>query len=408
MSQRGRRATGDDDARLTDAARLLASDTAADLLRVAADAAGAGIEDWSRRSVHRRERSVSAVYEVDLVGDGWQRSVLLVAHVDRDGPPPGTLQVTDGELTIALWRFPDDPYLPGLAPAVHRGRVRELLDHLSAPPGTVGLHTRAYRPSRRAVVEVVIDGPGDRGRVLYLKVLAGDRAAEIADLHRQLEGVVPVPAVLGVARGQGIVALEALGGRTLRSTLVDGERLPDPGELVELSRRLAASELRARRDPVAFVDPTRHVALLADLVPEERDRVAAAAEVAREVAGPLVPVHGDLHDGQLLCEDGTVVGLLDVDGAGPGRLAHEVGSLVAHLEAIGHVWPSVADRAIGYAAEVAGAYRPLIAERDLARAAAGAWLGLATGPYRAQDEDWQEATRTRIARAAAWMRRATG
>jgi hypothetical protein len=390
------------------AARLLGGDGVASLLSAAAEATGAGVASWTRRSLHRRgTSSVSGVYEVELVGPDWTRSVLLVAHVDREGPHPDALEVTDGELRVAMWRFPMDPYMPGLPSAVHRGRVRELLDRLAAPPGDVALRTRAYRPARRAVVEVVIDDEASRGRVLYLKVLAGDRADELAHVHRQLVSSLPVPQVLGVARAQGIVALETLPGRTLRSATVDGVDLPDPGQLLELSRRLAGSGLQARRDPVAFADPTRHVALLAELVPDQRSRLEEIAGAAREVTGPLVPVHGDLHDGQLLCQDGEVVGLLDVDGAGPGRLAHDAGSLVAHLEAIGDVWPDAADRAGDYAAAVADAYRSAVGDRALASATAGAWLGLATGPYRAQDEGWQEATRRRIVHGLGWARRAT-
>jgi hypothetical protein len=60
----------------------------------------------------------------------------------------------------------------------------------------------------------------------------------------------------------------------------------------------------------------------------------------------------------------------------------------------------VADRAETYAAAVADAYRPLVGADALARATAGAWLGLATGPHRAQDDGWEVTTRARIDRAA--------
>jgi hypothetical protein len=375
------------------------------LLVTAAEKAGATLASWSLRSIHRRgDRSVSAVYEAELTTDGGRREVLLVAHLDIRGLPPGTLELTDGDLRIGLWRFPHDPYLPGLTAAVHRGRVRELLDVLDGPPGEVDLHTRSYRPSRRAVVEVTVTGPERRGRVLYLKVLAGDRAAELAGLHRQLANHLPVPGVVGVAPRQGIVALEALGGTTLRTTIVEDGPLPDPGELVELSRRLAGSGLRSRRDPVAFADPTRHVDHLCALVPDQRARLHRLAARLDGPTGPRGVVHGDLHDGQLLCDDGRVVGLLDVDGAGTGHLAQDAGSLVAHLEAIAEVWPRAAGRAGAYAEAVASAYRAVVGSPAMARAAAGAWLGLATGPHRAQDPGWAEATRRRIRRAATWAR----
>jgi hypothetical protein len=70
-------------------------------------------------------------------------------------------------------------------------------------------------------------GPGAyAGRILYLKVLTGDRAEELAGVHRQLTPGVPVPRVIGVAPAQGILAIEALAGLTLRAAVTSGAPLP--------------------------------------------------------------------------------------------------------------------------------------------------------------------------------------
>jgi hypothetical protein len=381
---------------------LLAGRSGRDLLATAATHAGARLVRAQLRSVHHRgRRSVSHVFAATLAVGDVEREVLLVAHVDRRELPDGAFVLASDGVPVAVWRFPNDPYLPGLPSVVAPARVRELLDDLGGPEGEVTLHTRAYRPSRRAVVEVTVHGADEVGRVLYLKVLTGDRATELADLHRQLAPHLPVPKVIGVASSQGILALQALEGHTLRSALVGGAPLPTPEELVGLSERFAASGLVSGRDPRAFADPARHVASLSRLVPDRADVVAEVAAVAASAAsGPLVPVHGDLHDGQLLLDPaGRVTGLLDVDGAGPGSMAQDAGTLVAHLAVVGEVWPEVADRAESYAAAVADAYRPLVGAAALARATAGAWLGLATGPHRAQDPDWPQTTRSRIDRA---------
>ncbi|MFA9430841.1 phosphotransferase [Egicoccus sp. AB-alg2] len=389
------------------AARHLEGPEAVEVLREAARHAGARLVEATLRSVHQRPgRAVSHVYAATLEADGTRREVLLVVHADARALPPGTFVLRRGEDQLAVWRFPHDPFLPGLPSAIDHGRVRELLDGLQGPPGTVGLRTRAYRPTRRAVVEVTVTDPEDAGtdvtgRVLYLKVLAGRRAEELAGIHRQLQEHVPVPRVIGVAARQGIVALQALPGATLREALVSGRSLPGPAALVELSQRFAASGLTSRRDPRAFADPTRHLDFLAGVVPAAAaDLRRLAAEVA-DLDAPLVPVHGDLHDGQLLLEDGEVTGLLDVDGSGTGHLATDAGNLVAHLEVVGHVWPTIAVRASAYAAQVAEAYRPLVGDRALRLATAGAWLALATGPHRAQDPGWRTETEVRIARAFA-------
>jgi aminoglycoside phosphotransferase len=381
-------------------ARYLDGDAGIELLAVAAEHAGAELRSAHLRSVHHRPgRSVSNVYAAVLgMGDG-DREVLLVAHADRRPLPSGTFELERDGNRVAVWRFPHDPFLPGLASAVDPVRVRELLDELGAPPGEVSLHTRAYRPSRRAVVEVTIRTDDVVGRVLYLKVLAGDRAAELAEVHAALADRLPVPRVVGVSPEQGILALEALEGRTLRAALVEGGSLPDPASILALSRRFADRGLSTRRDPRAFADPTRHVALLRDLAPDldaEIDRVATAAAA---LEGPLVGVHGDLHDGQLLLQGDQVTGVLDVDGAGLGLLAQDAGNLIAHVQVVGALWSDVTDRCEDYARGLRDAYVIEVGDRALATGIAGAWLGLATGPHRAQEPGWPASTRHRIQRA---------
>lgn len=385
---------------LPTAARYLDGPEVQQLLQVAVQHTGASLGAVERRSIHiRTGRSVSHVFAARLTLEDQERDVLLVAHADRRGLPEGAFELERGGARVAVWRFPFDPYLPGLPSAVDRRRVRELLDQLGAPAGQVSLRTRAYRPSRRAVVEVTITSEAQAGRILYLKVLAGDRAPELADLHRALRDHVPVPRVIGVAASQGILALEALEGVTLRTALIQDGDLPDPASIVALSRRFAASGLESRRDPRRFADPRRHVDVLTQLAPERAAVIEEVTVAAGDVSGPLVAVHGDLHDGQLLLRGGEVTGLLDVDGSGVGYLAHDAGNLVAHVEAIGHLWPEAAERSHRYAAGVREAYADEVGGPHLARATAGAWLGLATGPHRAQEAGWQEATRRRVDRA---------
>lgn len=380
------------------AARSLTRAEVAELLTVAAEAAGAELAAPRLRSVHHRPgRSYSEVHEAVLrVGD-VERDVLLVTHVDVRHLPAEVLQLERGGVRVGVWRFPYDPYLPGLAPAVHTGRVRELLDAVGGPSGTVSLRTRAYRPTRRGVVEVGVEGADRTGRVLYLKVLAGRRAEQVAELHRALRPVIPVPRVIGVSARQGILAMEALGGVTLNQALSSGAPVPAPEALVELSLRLAEARLPAHRDPTAFADPRRHVTALAELIPERAEQVERVAALAASPGGTTTTVHGDLHGGQLLIDPaGDVGGVLDVDGAGTGLLAHDAGSLVAHLAALAELQPPASQRIGDYAARLTQAYRAAVDPDALARATAGAWLGLATGPFRAQEPDWHRRTRARI------------
>jgi hypothetical protein len=398
---------------LAEAARRLADPAeAARLLDLACRSAGLTLIEHRLRTVHRRTgRSVSHVFAARIAMPDGERDALLVAHADTRPLPPGAFVVAGGPAPVAVWRFPHDPFLPGLPSAIDVERVGALLDRLGHPSGPLVLRTRSYRPSRRAVVEVA-----DAARtasapppVLYLKVLAGAAAAGLADRHRQLAAHAPVPRVVGVDEALGIVALEALAGSTLRATVVEGGALVEPAALVELSTRLAGSGLVSDRSPRAFADPTRHVALLAELAPDTRATVERIADEVLRVDGPPVVVHGDLHAGQVLVSDGAITGLLDVDGSGRGLLAHDAGTLVAYLQVLGEVngeddppvTGTVRERCATYAAAVADAYRPVVGRAPLARATAGAWLALATTAQRGQGPGWEATMRGRIARAAA-------
>ncbi|MEX0869433.1 MAG: phosphotransferase [Nitriliruptoraceae bacterium] len=365
------------------------------LLEVACAAADLELVAVTPRGLHERGRSVSRVCAATVRGPDGQRDVLFVVHGSSDAPPDGALVLERDGLAVSVWRFPYDPLLPGLPSAVSRQRVRELLDRLGAPAGEVELQTRAYRPTRRAVIEVRIASATGTGRVVFLKVLSADRARAIAATHMQLVGVVPVPRIIGVDEGLGILAMEALAGTTLRATLAAGEHAPPVSVIAALHTAIADSGLTSTAEPRRFADPRRHVPVLSRHVPERAPDIAAAAEVAATIDGPVVPVHGDLHDGQLLIAGGRIVGLLDVDGAGDGLIANDAANLITHLEALG----DDVSHAAAYARDLADEVTPLVGADTLRRARIGAWLALATGPSRAQVPDAARITRRRVDRA---------
>ncbi len=377
------------------------------LLSTATRAAGGRLISTEIRNVHHRPaRSRSVMHEAVLAVDDQRLEVLLVTHVDVRGYPEGAFVLSAGDLEVGVWRFPFDPYLPGLPSAISPERVRELLDQLGAAPGVVTLRTRAYRPTRRAVIEVRVQGPVS-GRVLYLKVLPAPRARSVARRHRQLTAAgLPVPGLVGLAEQQGIIAIEALAGPTIAEALRAGAPLPAPDALLALSQRFASSGVQGSRDPRAFADPVRHVALLSDLLPARAEEIAEVAAAAADLEAPLVGVHGDLHPGQLLLgTDGRITGVLDVDGAGQGYLAHDAGNLIAHLEATGVLDPRITGMAHRYAREVQDAYAEVVGIDPLARAIAASWIGLATSAHRAQEPTWRQQLERRLDRAASALGR---
>jgi aminoglycoside phosphotransferase (APT) family kinase protein len=137
------------------------------------------------------------------------------------------------------------------------------------------------------------------------------------------------------------------------------------------------------------------------VLPDLRPRLdALTAAIAAAPAGEheAVPVHGDFYEGQLLAEDGAVTGLLDVDTAGRGHRIDDWATLLAHLVVLEQVLPGAAALP-RYRAELHAAALRRWPAGQLAPRVAAVLLGLATGPFRVQQQGWPERTAARLATA---------
>ncbi len=392
---------------------VLLGDGAEEALRGALRRAGWTVDGVERKSVQRRGRDLSIVFRTKLRRDGAERTSTVVVHHSANRVPDGTTTFVVGGLRVHVWRYPSDPYLPGLHRATSRRKVLELLAELGSPRPDVAidqveLTRRVYRPTRRAVVQVDLDTPGGSERV-FVKVL-GDRdpakmaarTGELARHHRVLAARLPVPALVGVREDQGILAIENVPGRTLRQSILDGDPAPTPSEVAGLAITLAGIEVESTSNPVRYADPTRHAKVIGGVLPDEARRVQRLVQEC-EVRGPLVTVHGDFHDGQVLIHEGRISGLIDVDGVGAGHLAHDAGRMIAYVESIGDI-----DRADGptvqaWSQGLQDAFSDHVDEETLGRATAAAWIALATGPHRRQQLEWEAATRRRLDHAQRWL-----
>jgi hypothetical protein len=333
--------------------------------------------------------------------DGTRRRDTLGALVDRDGLPAGVAVVAgpSGE-QVGVWRYPHDPFLPGLPHAAYPEGARRVLARLGLRAEHIRVEPLVYRPGSRAVIRVAT-GSGD---TVYLKVLRPDAVASLLAAHGQLAGQVRIPRPLGWSEPLGLVALEGLPGRTLARPLVDGDgTLPPPTDVLGLAARLAPARL-ARPAAAAEAVLSPHVRLLRAVLPSAADRAETVASVA--AATPRTAeqtIHGDFYEAQLLVDGGgALVGLLDVEGARRGAPHEDPATLVAHLAALAHVHRSAAPRINNYLRAVlaclAGTH-----ELPLVRAAAaGVLLGIATTPFRRQEADWPTRTNAWLELAAAW------
>ncbi|GGX04509.1 phosphotransferase [Streptomyces lomondensis] len=381
--------------------RLLTNPDCGALLAAALEPYGGRVLSWAVDQVdHRPGRGCTAAYRVQVRGpDGRIHQERIGARTGR--LPQGTTVVENGTTRVALWRFPYDPWLPALPSACDRAALARLLRDSGHGSGPARYRVRAYRPGRRAVIEAV----GARGR-LFLKVVRPGRVEELHRRHRLLtEAGVPAPPSLGYTP-DGLVALEALPGRTLRQALRDGSGpVPSARAVLALLDRLPPELAQGPPRPSWCARAAHYAAVLAAALPE---RAAQAAELAEEIAtgtvpGPRTAVHGDLYESQLLVAGGRITGLLDVDTAGPGERVDDLACLLGHLSVLALVDRARAAVVGRLGADCLAVFEEEVDPAELRRRAAAVVLSLATGPHRVQEAGWPAATRARLDLAGDWL-----
>lgn len=344
-------------------------------------------------------KSVTVQYRAKLVSStGRPESVTFVATSGVTTPDGVPVFAADG-LEVAFWQFPNDPFLPGLASATDPDRVSDLLGLLGAPQESVKLATRAYRPGRRAVIEA----SGTTHRI-FLKIVRPGRTAALQQAHTSLAQHVPVPHSFGWSDDLGVVALQAMPGRTLRAALTArSSGVPTAADLVALLDRFPEPGGTARTVLGPHQRAADRARLLDAVAPELATRVEAIVDRLGAVAEESpVAVHGDFHSSQVLVNRNDIVGLVDVDTAGVGERANDLANIVGHLATLGIDSP--ARRGISdYGGALMRDFDRRTDPVDLRLRVSAVILGLATGPFRVQERQWPKATERRVALAESWL-----
>lgn len=318
--------------------------------------------------------------------------------------PEGALVVGAGDDQVTVWRVPHDPFLPALPtalrPEVAASVVAGLGGRITDPQTRLG----AYRPTRRAVIEVT-----GQGNTVYLKLVKPRRLAALHRRHLDLLDLLPVPEPLGIDTELGLLVMRNLPGRTLRDGLeTPTAPLPHPDVVADLPTTLPSLP-GAATVPSAVEAAPRVADLLRRLLPMESDRIKRIVEaIGPDDVTERVPAHGDYHEAQLLVDDaGQVSGLLDVDTLGAGRPADDAGTMLGHL-AVWHTISRQPERVASYAAALQERWESRLDPADVRRRAAARILGLAAGPFRVQQQGWPVETSRRLALAERWALSARG
>ena len=374
----------------------LLTEPATVLAPLLADAAGRLGPVTPRQVSWTPGRRLVVRYDVAVRWPHGESTEMLVATTGA--VPQGCARVEAGDVSVGVWRVPDDPWLPGLAPISAHAEMNRLLDALGLAAGEPTTRLVAYRPGRRAVLRV-----HRADTTLYVKVVRPDEAAALHHRHRLLHPAAPVPQSLGYDPALGLVVLQALDGELLRTALRGSGPLPDPATLAAVLDRLPAAGAEMGSSGWGAA---RFVPLLAALRPHWGDRLAdlttEIGEVEHGLGDPLVSVHGDFHEAQLLVTGGDVVGLLDVDTFGTGRRIDDLATMVGHLAALALGAPHrrTVER---YALRLLDHFDRLVDPVALRYGVAAVLLGLATGPFRVCEPAWRQRTDQRLELAARWV-----
>ena len=398
-----------------DGSILLTTDAVGSLLQAAVEHLGGRLLRWQLAHVDTFPgQSTTATYQSAVEWPYGRRDELLGVSVRAGGLNPTDARAAifaDGDREVAVWVYPQDPDLPGLARAAYPERMAELVNthHLAgtAPiaASDVTLTMIGYRPRRRAVLRMTIAEPS---RTFYIKVLRPRLFDGILERHTLLRDAgVPSP-VVAASTSDPLLVLAALPGRPLARAMFDSDD-PCPAEaIVELLDSMPASIGRLERRPPWSDSVAHYAGLVSHALPVEKQRLDW---MVRQIRSGLEdqrvgdePTHGDFHEGQVHVADGRIVGILDIDTIGPGRRADDLACLIAHLSTVQRMNPAQAERVHHLIRTWVPVFDARVDPTELRLRAAAVIISLATGPYRGQEAHWQKETSAILDAAEALVR----
>jgi hypothetical protein len=395
-----------------DGSVLLTSADVGPLLTAAVQHAGGQLLSWALDHVDANPaQSTTATYSALIDWPYGRREELLGVSARASGPvdTDSVAEIfADGKREVAVWIYPNDPDLPGLARAAYAESMAEVCNahqvfSLPVQPEQLDLQMIGYRPRRRAVVRV-----SDGTDVVYIKVLRARLFDDVVTRHLVLANAgVPVAPILATTEDHLLILAE-LPGRPLAKAIFDPN---DPCGAEALINTLDAmpaqvSEL-PRRPP--WPDAIGHYArMVAQSMPALEPRLEWLVE---QIDGGLYsippgdePTHGDFHEGQVHVSNGAVCGLLDTDTLGPGRRADDLACLVAHLSTIQRMNAAQEARVHQLVRKWVPVFDTRVDPTELRLRAAAVIISLATGPFRSQEPEWERETAFMVGSAEALVR----
>ena len=393
-----------------DGSALLTSTEVGGLIEAAISHAGGILISWALDHVDANPPySTTATYSAVVDWPYGRREELLGVSARASGPAPSDAAAeifADGEREVAVWLYPQDPDLPGLARAAYAESMAEVCNAhqvFARPvsPSDLDLQMVGYRPRRRAVVRVAASD----GEVVYVKVLRQRFFDDVVRRHRLLASAgVPVAPIAAVTDDH-LLVLRELPGSPLARAIFEPEDPCRAEDLINLLDSLPASVTHLERRP-PWSEAVEHYAMMVSrAAPALEPRLGRLVTTIQQGLAALGPgyeaTHGDFHEGQLHVANGRVCGLLDIDTIGPGHRVDDLACLVAHLSTIQRMNPAQESRVHQLVREWVPVFDTRVDPTQLRLRAAAVIISLATGPFRGQEPDWERETATMVRSAEA-------
>jgi aminoglycoside phosphotransferase (APT) family kinase protein len=368
--------------------------------------------------------------EVQLSAIAYRSNIQRELQIARNrrsvaGPlGPGRLVLEDCATVVSI--FPNDSKLKGLRTLADREArkgllVRLLPDRSELWEGT--LECLAYKPQRRYVARWCGQ---DAEAILKFYNPKVYRFAQANARAFQSRGSFRLPKLLGACEQEAALAFEWLPGVLLSKVISDPQL--EPQVLVKVGEALA--DLQGQGcEGLPCTSPESEAGGLSRIAEALGFAFPTLAKRAQEVArrlsislveepAPCLPIHGDFNPTQVLLS-GDKLAILDLDRAGQGDPAFDLGNFLSHLERdalAGRISPARLEKAKDALLQ---GYRPgfdpdLVARTDLYTAARlfqqlhpfRYWQpqGPALPPRRFRELHWPECVETTFKRIEEIMR----
>ncbi len=240
-----------------------------------------------------------------------------------------------------LFRYPQDPYLPGLAAAASAEAAARMLNRyvVAAPVQRVRVDVVRYRPGGHAVLRHRL------GRVrFYVRVMRPERVPRLmAAAELVAQSGFALPRLAGCWTEGGVVWLSEIPGKNVRKLIRKGHPL-EPEPIIDSLARLWDTPYAANgRRPFNLLGAYRRARRVFRQVLRDQAGPRRTLKQATAALDPFVKswqpsgiAHNDFYDDQLIrLLDGRLA-LVDFEEAGLGDPLLDVGNFLAHLRWSAH------------------------------------------------------------------------